>query len=315
MPNIIQEWYSGGMHVVTAGTAFIDIDAYGSMVAMAELLRRRGKEALAASSAPFNSSVPPSLRKLDVRFETNYTPSPEDCFTIVDLSDPEHFDFKATPEKVVMVIDHHLGFKEFWQERLGDQAHIEFIGAACTLVYELWQQAGLAADMSQNSAKLLACGILDNTLNLKADITTDRDRAAYDFLAAHAGLSADWPRHYFSDCQAYALKDMRAAIQSDAKTIQYPNRSDQLHVGQIVLWDADKVIQSHQDAVMNTLAESGRPWYMNFIDVKNGISVFFCQDRATQTWLVDLLGISFAGDLAHADRMWLRKEIFKQSRV
>ncbi len=301
------------MHVVTAGTAFIDIDVYGSAVALAELLRLQGEQALAASSAPFNSSVPSSLRNLDVQFETNYKPSPDDVFSIVDLSDPEYFDFNANINNVVMIVDHHPQFELFWEERLGDNAHIEFIGAACTQVYELWQQAGLQNKMSQATAKLLACGILDNTLNLKAKITTERDKTAYAFLAKHAGLPADWPAQYFKECQTYIAHDLHHAVISDTKTAKYPLHPNKITAGQLALWDAKMFINDNQSSIAQILGKENSSWYMNFIDIKTGRSLFLCQDKDTQTWLAVLLGLTFKDNLATADRLWLRKEIMKQA--
>ena len=49
--------------LVTAGSTYLDIDAYACAVAMAELLRLEGYEALAYSTATANYSVVPSLSK------------------------------------------------------------------------------------------------------------------------------------------------------------------------------------------------------------------------------------------------------------
>lgn len=283
------------------------------MVALAELLRLQGEDAVAASRAPFNSSIPELLRALPVAFESAYTPAPDDVFTIVDLSDPEHIDFGAKPERVVGVVDHHLGFRDYWQERLdGNDIHIEFIGAACTQVYELWHQAGLEGKMSRESAQLLAAGILDNTLNLKAKITTERDKTAYALLAEHARLPGDWPEQYFDACLAHIAADLQRAITNDTKIIQYPSQPGKIKVGQLALWGADEFIHSYQQAVSDALGGE-LPWFMNFIDVKTGASTFYCQDATLRSWLENLLGVTFQDNLARAERMWLRKEIFKRA--
>lgn len=301
------------MHVVTAGKAFIDIDAYGSAVALAELLRLQGDKAIAASSAPFNASVPESLRKLAVQFETNYKAEPNDVFTIVDLSDPEVLDFDATTENVVAIVDHHLGFEEFWRKRLGNKAHIEFIGAACTQVYEFWQTAKMLDKMSQDSAKLLACGILDNTLNLKAKITTQRDRDAYADLAKRANLPDNWPEQYFSECQAYILKNTKESVICDAKNLTFPTLPHKAYVGQLTLWNAKEFIEACRQTVRQALETGGKPWFMNFIDIHTGRSVLLCEDPTTKTWLEQTLDVRFDKDTATANRLWLRKEITQRA--
>lgn len=301
------------MHVVTAGYRFLDIDAYASAIAMAELRRLQGEDAAAATSAPLNASIPQSLRALNSPINTNYTPSPDDVFTVVDLSEPKFFDFNIAPEKVIEIIDHHLGFESFWKEKLGNKAYIEFIGAACTQVYELWQQSGFLDEMSKTTAKLLACGILDNTLNLKAVITTNRDKAAYANLAQRAELPTNWPQQYFEECQAYMAHDLEHTIKNDAKPMDYPIRTDTVYVGQLALWDADSFIDTHKDAILKIMRSKNMPWFMNFIDIRTTRSIFMCEDTELAKWLADLLDITFRGDTGIAKRMWLRKEIMKQA--
>jgi inorganic pyrophosphatase len=291
----------------------MDIDAYASAVAMAKLLRLQGEDTIAASTAPLNGSIPESLRSLDVQFSANYKPSPEDVFTIVDLSDPEHLDFSATPDKVVGVIDHHLGFEDFWKEKIGDKAHIEFIGAACTQVYELWQKSGLLNKMSAGAAELLACGILDNTLNFKAKITTERDKAAYAALAQQGRLPHGLPEQYFTDCQQHILNNLEHALKNDSKIVPYPGLPHKTHVGQLALWDAKDFIHSAKNVVRETLCAENLPWFMNTIDIHSGQSLFFCENPELKAFLEHLLNVKFKDDAAAANRMWLRKEIMRQA--
>lgn len=301
------------MHVVTSGNTFMDIDAYASSVALAELLRKQGEDAIAAGSAPLNASVTNSLRALNVQFKTDYKSSPGDIFTIVDLSDPIFFDLGATADNVVGIIDHHPGFYDYWKGQLGNQSRIELVGAACTQVYELWKEAELLDSMSKDTAKLLTCGILDNTLNLKANITTGRDKSAYDNLSRYAGLPEDWPEQYFSECQAGMLADIQQALTHDSKIVQYPMLTHETFVGQLALWDAKEFIHANRDAVRAILASKNLPWYMNLIDIHTGQSVFLCENPELKEWLSNLLGVQFDGNTATANRMWLRKEIMKQA--
>lgn len=301
------------MRLITAGWPFLDIDAYASSVALAELLRLKDEDAIAASSAPLNASIPPFLRTLNVQFERNYSPSQSDTFTLVDVSNPQFFDFNIPPDKVTQIIDHRPEFKSYWEEKIGDGAHIEHLGAACTQIYELWQEAGLAHKMSSESALLLACGILDNTLNFKAKITTTRDKQAYDALITHAQLGQNLPEKYFGECQIYALSDVQAALQNDTKPQRYPGRGSETIVGQFVLWDAEKLTLSNRRDMCAFLASFNQPWFMNLIDIRVGKSIFLCDDPELKNWLNTTLDVTFNEDVATANRMWLRKEIMKQA--
>jgi hypothetical protein len=50
---------------------------------------------------------------------------------------------------------------------------------------------------------------------------------------------------------------------------------------------------------------------MNLISIKDGCSYFVTDEPAVQQWLANLLGVKFDGNVAAANRMWLRKEILK----
>src|SRR5882757_9603894 len=128
------------MRIVTSGSAFLDIDAYAGCVAYAELLNLTGVLAQAASSAPLNESVTQEIRSWTVPFTADYEPGLTDDFALIDISEAAFFDPIVDRVRVREVIDHHTGFEADWAA-LGDDATIEFIGAACTLVYEKWVAA------------------------------------------------------------------------------------------------------------------------------------------------------------------------------
>lgn len=300
------------MRIITVGPAFIDIDAYACCVAYAELLNLQGTDARAVSTAPMNESITRTVRSWNAPLQTDYTPNPEDTYTVVDNSDPAYFEKFVDPARIDEVIDHHLGFEAYWQERIGDRAHIEFIGAACTLVYERWKSAGLVDKMSPLSARLLVCGILDNTLNFGARVTTQRDREAYDALLEIADLPDDWPAQYFGECQEAILADPAAAIQTDTKTLEFKTFDRTLRVAQLAVWDIQQMLAEHQDALIAAMAEMSPVWFVNIVCISEGKSYLLSNNTEVQMWLAGLLGVRFEGPVATADRLWLRKEIIGQ---
>ena len=90
--------------------------------------------------------------------------------------------------RVREIYDHHLGYTEFWQERLGEFAIIERIGAAATLIYEAWKLRDHPENISNESATLLAHAILSNTVDFQLSLTCDRDREALRELEKIAKL-------------------------------------------------------------------------------------------------------------------------------
>lgn len=299
------------MRIITAGSRYADIDVYGGIIAYAELLQKQGIKAQAVTTAILNDSIPPMVRAWQVDLMREYTPRPDDTYTLIDISDPAGFETFVDLDRIDEVIDHHPKFEEFWQQRINDRATIELIGAACTQVFEKWQQAGLAGEISETSARLLMCGILDNTLNFGAEITTKRDHAAYDNLKKLANLPDDWPAQYFLECQQTVVKDLIDSLQNDTKTMQFKTYPRIASVGQLALWNNTEIAKQSEDTFKQVIAVEHPDWFMNVICIKENSSYFITDIPEIKKWLSDVLGVTFDGNIAKASRMWLRKEIMK----
>lgn len=299
------------MRIITAGPNYSDIDVYGGITAYAELLQKQGIQAQAVTTAALNDSIPPLVRSWQVSLAREYKPSPDDTYTLIDVSEPEYFETFVDLDRIDEIIDHHPGLEDFWRQRIGDCALIERVGAACTQVAEKWQQAGLLDQISETSARLLMCGILDNTLNFGADITTERDHAAYAALQKYANLPDDWPAQYFRACQEVILQDLAASLKNDTKTPKLKTYPHPTAVGQFALWDAG-AIAKESEAIFKQVITAREPhWFMNAISIGEKKSYFITDVPEMQQWLSDVIGVTFTGNIAEADRMWLRKEILQ----
>lgn len=301
------------MNIVTATYPFIDIDSYASMVAYSELLAFQGVESKAATSSKLNESIPESLRALRAPVEQNISPDPGTMFTIVDVSDPRHFDPMINPERITEVIDHHAGYEAYWRHLLGARADIQKVGAVCTMIYERWARFNLLNAMNQRTATLLAAGILDNTLNFQAQLAVARDREAYRDLQGIAKLPENWAANYFGDCQRGIEKNLEQAIKNDTKILEFRGQPNLYAVGQIVIWDAQSIINDHIATIERVVSAIQPTWFMNVVSIKGDRSYFVCTDPTIKLWLSSLLGIRFSGDIAPSDRLWLRKEIVMMS--
>lgn len=301
------------MKVVTSGLNYLDIDAYAGCIAYAELLNIQDIPAIAFSSATINESVTNTIRSWEVQFSTDYAVKDDDTFIIIDVSEPDYLDKVVVLDKVEEIIDHHLGFEVYWRSLIGDEAEIEFIGAACTQVYEKWQAAGLQDKMSFTSARLLISGILDNTLNFKATVTTERDRIAYTELLKVANLPDDWTAQYFTECQAAILDDVASSIVNDTKTQIFKNLElKNIAIGQLVVWDAKDILERYQGTIRQTIEQINKEWFVNIVSISEGKSYFLSENNEIKKWAEKVLDVKFNETLAVANRLWLRKEIVKQ---
>lgn len=295
--------------IVTAGASYLDIDAYACMAAMAELLRLQGIGAEAWSDAPCNYSVCHSLMR-DGQFRKEIPPE-NTSYIIVDVSDPEYLALSVPLDRIIAVYDHHVGFEDYWQERIGENAHIEFIGAAATLIYREWKNAGLKQKMSKGSARLLAAAILDNTLDLTSANTTDEDREAFRELCVLAGIDESWRGAYFSEVQRNVEADLKNALLGDLKTVRDNPVLPPL-VAQLCVWDAESVL-ARLPEIRQWFREFPESWMVNIIELKNRRNYFLCEDTQHQTKIEAVFGVEFCDGTARTDRTYLRKELIKKT--
>jgi inorganic pyrophosphatase len=208
------------------------------------------------------------------------------------------------------VIDHHPGHEAFWREKLGERAQIEVIGAACTLIYERWEKSGLLESMNPLTARMLAAGILDNTLNFTAAITTERDHEAYRNLVRFAGLSEDFAGQYFPEVQEDIEADLENAVRNDMKLITETDNLPKA-LGQIVVWDAEELLRKGKDRIALVMATLSDDWGVNIVDVSRGKTYFMAMNPKSQAKLARLFGAVFQDGISDPLNALLRKEIIK----
>lgn len=301
------------LFIITAGSSYLDIDAYACAVAMADLLNLQGANAIAYSQAPCNYSVCSSLtEKSQLLREIPKDFSEQDAnYIIVDVSDPVFLKSSVPLDRVVAVYDHHIGFEEYWRKRIGDGVHIEFIGAAATLIYREWKKEDLQNKMSRETAILLIAAILDNTLNLTSANTTEEDRTTFRALCAQAGVGDGFRALYFSEVQNGVEADLKNALFSDIKSVR-DNAVLPPRMAQLCVWNADSVLE-RIDEIRGWFQLQEEPFMINIIDLHRHCSYYVCDDDEYQQLLSRYFGVSFVSGIAKASNAYLRKEMIKKT--
>lgn len=295
------------MVVVTSGKKYIDIDAYASCIAYAKLLNLKGIKARAISTAKLNESITPSLKKLNSKLD-EYKPQEEDNYIIMDVSNRDYFDTFVREEKIIEIIDHHVGYEEYWKNKLKEKAQIEFIGSVATIMVELYEKENLIGEISKDLAILLISAILDNTLNLKAKITTQRDIVAYKKLEKMIN-DETYPEKYFKECQLEINNNLKMSIENDTK-IENINSILPPIFAQLTIWEKESILKDKQ-ILYETLNNIGAKWMMNLICLKDGKSYLIAKDKEVQENMEKLFHKKFKDEIMKLDNVWLRKEILK----
>ena len=299
--------------IITAGSTYLDIDAYACAVSLAELFKLCGREAIAYSNATYNYSICPFLiEKGQVLNELPDGLKREDVqYVIVDLSDPDYISESVPLEKVVELYDHHAGFEEYWKDRIGEESHIEFIGAAATLIYREWKKRGMQDKMSRTSALLLIAAILDNTLDLTASNTTKEDIDAFNELCQKENIDRAWCDSYFASVQKQVEADLENAIFGDIKMLR-GNKILPPRIAQICVWDAKSVL-GKLPLIRAWFERINESFMINIIDIKERCSYFICDDSAYQTKIEKVFDLEFTEGVARSGISYLRKQIIKKT--
>lgn len=300
------------MNIVTVGGGFLDIDGLAAGVAYAELLNLQGKPAQFVSTSRMNASVTPTIKRWDLPIQTAYNVNNDDRYIVVDNSSPEWLERFVREDKIDEIVDHHLGHEAYWQER-GVTTDIQFIGAASTLIYERWEKTGKRNETSQLSARLLMCGILDNTLDFKASVTTERDKKAYASLEKRAELGDGWPAQYFEECQQGIEDNLEESLRDDTKKgVHYPGHSSAVTISQLVVWDGRR-LAAKKDELLELTKLYGEERSVHIVSISEGKNYFLTTSTSLQQFYEQRLGVHYNGDVAVSDRLWLRKEIMKEA--
>lgn len=299
------------MIIVTAGNKYIDIDAYASGIAYAKLLNSLEKDAIFVSTATINSSVCDLIRDLGFKIVTEYKPKKSDKFIIVDLSNPEFFDKIVNDNNIIEIIDHHTGFEKYWADKKVEH-NIDFIGSVATIIYEKFIKCGKVDLLTPNLCKLLIAAILDNTLNLKSDITSQRDIDAYKSLQDFGNLTKEFDAQYFESCQSQINNDIISAIEKDIK-IEYVSDKLPKVFGQLTIYNIDPILEKQKD-IENLFNSINNEWLLNLICIKDGKSYILSSDKQSQKKLSKLLNSKFVNNILTLQKFKLRKEIMKMAR-
>ena len=276
--------------VITAGKKYVDIDGLACAVAYAELIN-----GIAVLNDDLNVTVPPSVREWGFYFERK-CPLGVEKFVIVDVSDPGHFPDFVEKGKIAEVWDHRSGFEDYW----GAVGHIEKVGACATQIFELFKDKGLSAV----TANLLYTAIFANTLCFKANVTTERDKRAFEKLKAYISLPDNWVEAYYHEVEAGMLSDFEWALACDVK--EFGRNA----IAQLELWEAQKIIDrgDFNDTVEKVLGKYNH-WLLTMPSISEGRNYLFTNSLRAKEQLEKAVGAVFSGNAGATNKLYMRKEL------
>ena len=162
-----------------------DVDAACSSLSYAKLMRALGYNCKAKVSSPINRET----QYIAQRFGFDVPELKTDVAAGTRLILTDHTDYAqcvdgAKEAKILQKIDHHV------EGDIKDSGipfvRREMIGSTCTIIYECYNELGIAID--DETAKILLAGLLSDTRNLAKSSTQHEDSVAWLALVAQLKL-------------------------------------------------------------------------------------------------------------------------------
>ena len=295
--------------ILITGYVNPDLDAVAGTIAYCEFLNKTGKNtAVGILGEPHEEA-----RYILDRYNLPYpkTIANADYFdevVLVDASDLIGIEGKVDPEKVIEIIDHR---KIHEADKFPNaKVQIELVGSASTLIAEKFIQNNI--DISKQSATLLCGAIISNTLNFKGDVSTDRDRVAFEYLNKIAQLPSDFWKELFMAKSNLTGDKLKERILGDLAWFNMGNKK--VSIAQIEMIGAEKLITERVDEIVKILEDIKKEMkldiiFQNTIELEECKNFFIASDIETQKLLEDILDVKFDGNIAIRPNLIMRKQI------
>lgn len=286
-----------------------DLDGVSGSVAYAEFLQKTGKNVVASIFGEPHEEAKYILNRFDIPYPQELPDAHGfDEVILVDSSDLKGLEGKVMPEKVVEIIDHRkINDANVF---LNARVQIELVGAAATLVAEKFMKNGVG--ISKESAILLCGGILSNTLNFKAGVTTDRDREAFEWLNNMALLPEGFWKELFLAKSDLSGDKLSERIKGDFAWFEMGKKK--VGIAQIEMIGAKALVKEREVEILqilNTIKEERGLDYIfqSTLELGDEKNFFVAENAEMKKLLEKVLGIEFVGNLATREGLIMRKQI------
>ncbi len=286
-----------------------DLDGTASMYAYAEYLNKTGKEGNYYIAGVPQKEVKIVCDMFQIVLEGEQELEENQKLVIVDTNSLAYVPFTKT-ENVVEIIDHHPKSEDL-EKLINAKIQIETLGAVATLIAEKFKENEIP--ISRNAAILLYYGIISNSVNLKAKVTTKKDIEMANWLSAQCKeIDKEKIKEIFT---------LKSQIQGDLKKemeveIPFDYQDKKIIIGQLEIAEVATFLNQYEPKIQTILTNVKKEKnvdmiFINCIDILNGYSTFVAFDEQTKQELNKLFQVQFQENRAILQEIIMRKEIFK----
>lgn len=298
--------------ILVTGYIDPDLDSVACTFGYTYLLNRIGERAVPSISGKHHEEVEHVLEEYGINFEIK-TYNPEDFkkIILVDASDIEAIDKRIKPEKVIEIIDHR-------RVNMADKfpradVQIERVGAAATLVAERFLKEKV--DFTKDLATLMYGAIISNTLNFRANVTTDRDQKIAKILKDEFAFPDDFVHKMFLSKSDFSGDKVVRAVRGDfANFGGYDFGSLKIGIAQIEMIGGKKLAEENKRAISEELKRIADQknldiTFLSIVDLESNQNVFVVPTKKAEDLLEKIFNIKTQNHIAIRPGFIMRKEI------
>lgn len=286
-----------------------DLDGVAGSIAYTEFLQKTGRPAIAGIFGEPREEAKYILDRFGIGYPEILSDSDRfEEIILIDSSELIGMEGRVSPEKVIEIIDHRkINDADAFPNA---KIQIELVGAAVTLVAEKFMNNNVS--ISKESAILLCGGILSNTLNFKAGVTTERDRAAFKWLNGIAKLADDFCKELFTAKSNLVGSKLSEGMRGELAWFEMGNKK--VGIVQVEMIGAKELVTEREMEILRTLntirEEKGLDFiFQSTLELDDEKNFFVTDDAETKKLLEKVLGMKFDGNVATREGLIMRKQI------
>ena len=290
-----------------------DLDGVSCMYAYTELLNRKSEnvEYFIWGKPKQEVNIVCNIFGIELKYKRVEEIPENSEFIIVDLNGKEQLHSMIKPDKIIEIVDHH-GLSRWLQSYTSiKRLQIDKVGAAATIITERYMTSGLVP--SRESAILLFYGIISNSINLKSNITEQRDIEACQWLKNICkDISDEKIKEIF--IKKSNIKDCNLRFEMEC---EIPNTFPDFKViiAQLEIANLDSFLKEKQQQILNIMQSVKREKkvdyiFINCVDILNGYIIILPADEVSKQFVTKTFNYSFdQNNMAKIDKIIQRKNL------
>jgi manganese-dependent inorganic pyrophosphatase len=298
--------------ILVTGYVDPDLDSFACTFAYSYFLNQTGKEAIASISGKHHEEADHVINEYGLNLGIEYyNPEEFDKIILVDASDLDGIDPKINPQKVIEIIDHRLiNMSDRFPKAI---VQIEMVGSAATLIAEKFEEQKI--NLTRELATLLYGAIVSNTLNFKAKVTTDRDRAIAEYLNNDFHFPDDFAHKMFLSKSDFSGEKLNETLRADFASFKgWGFGGKQVGIAQIEMIGGRELAESRKDTIIAELkrkkSEIGLDViFLTIIDLEADQNILVAPNKEIEDLLSKVLNVKFENQIAIRPGLIMRKEI------